>query len=124
MKILIIEDVLDTARKIADALQGLGEITVCTQLPQNDQKPCFDWKMPSESDAIRLIQEADMVLLDSNLGRCGYDGRKLFPYCEGKKVIGISNKDDFGRTNFHGKEYLDLGHVVENLRNLVIQLNG
>lgn len=90
MKILIIEDAGFVARCMAEALKELGEVVLCTKSPE----------MPPLDEVKRLIGEADVVLLDHELNTA-YTGKDLYPYCKGKKVIGISSTFEFG-TSYQG----------------------
>ncbi len=106
--ILIIEDHHDIARKMAESLTGLGSIVCCTK-----PKKVFS-QMPSLDEVKKMIAEADIVLLDGDLGSTPYKGKDLLSLCEGKKVIGISTHFSFGEVNYRMKNYLTFGDSPEN----------
>ena len=120
MKILIIEDMAMLAEKIAEALNGLGEISVCTTTDSNDQK---EWVMPPKEKVIEMIVAADLILLDGKLSN-EYSGEDLLLFCSGKKVIGISDRVDLGSKNFYAKNQLSDSNpqVAEELRKLVTEV--
>lgn len=125
MKILIIEDGLCYANEMAKALEDLGHVVVCTVPSLREVN--FDYSkilMPPKDRVLGLIGEADIILLDNDLGSHEYDGKDLILYCEGKKVIGISNGVCFGNATFNGKEYLSYARpdIAETLRSLVIKV--
>ena len=129
MRILIIEDVDWCANSIAEALKGLGDITVFTQVKVELESGFIDKRMPPLEKAVEAIKEADVVLLDEGLG-LSYSGKQLLPYCGGKKVISISVSSIPGMVNWTEKlDLLDnkslernlVPHVAESLRNLVVE---
>ena len=72
-------------------------------------------KMPPREEVEKLIAEADVILLDGDLGlSTPYKGRDLFPLCDGKKVIGISTHFTFGEVNYGMKDALTFGDSPEN----------
>jgi hypothetical protein len=106
--ILIIEDDSDIVRKMTIALAGLGTIVACTT--GRGMKP-----MPVKEEVERMIAEANVILLDADLGsRNSYQGKDLFPFCAGKKVIGISTHFSFGEVNYCRKNLLTFGDSPEN----------
>ncbi|MBP9701949.1 MAG: response regulator [Candidatus Pacebacteria bacterium] len=121
MKILIIEDERPKANLMREALEGLGEIVLCSPPGLGEEGFTFgEVTMPPLHEVIHLIGEADIVLLDHKLST-DYTGEDLLPHCRQKKVISISCEHSLGRPHFSGKGYLspDRPHVAENLRTLV-----
>ncbi len=117
--ILIIEDDENIVRKMTLALEGLGAIACCTMADQGF-KP-----MPSLEQVEKMITEADIILLDGDLGsRTPYGGQDLFLLCHGKKVIGISTNlsFSFGKINYRRKNNLTFSDSIENqkFRTLVL----
>jgi len=123
-RILIIEDVNKNAKALENAIQGLGEIVLCTMPNFNEVRDFKKMVMPSEEEAVRLISEADIILMDCELGtKTPYSGKELLPHCRGKKVIGISRLivEDCEK-NFGGKELLNddqFPDEADKLRKLV-----
>lgn len=130
MKILIIEDMGWCADKMAEALEGLGEITIFTKEKVKVEGLDFlDERMPPLEKAVELIKEADVVLLDQGLCH-DYSGQTLLPYCSGKKVISISVSSTPGMVSWTEKlELVDrsldcrlVPKVAEGLRSLVVKM--
>lgn len=114
MKILIIEDEFHFSEKLRQTLQDMGEVVTCID--------DYGTEMPSIEKVIGLIEEADLILLDADLGPCHYYGEDLLPYCTKKKVIGISSAFELGPINFTYKQELlheKNGYYKKRLRSLV-----
>ena len=115
-RILIIEDEKRMREGLKRALEDLGEVTLCAPT---------DGPMPTKEQAIQMIQQADLILLDNNLGRKEYCGEDLIPYCKGKAVIGISIVCFTHRT-FGEKRLVasDDPEAIGELRNMVLKALG
>lgn len=121
MKILIIEDENPLARMMGGILAGLGEVVLCTSSSLEEVNFKISLvTMPPIGKVRELINEADIVLLDSKL-KTDYTGEELLPYCRGKKVISISRDESFDKPHFDAKDQItpDRPHVGARLRALV-----
>ena len=121
LKILIVEDMDSVAREMARALEGLGEIDLCT--PPSVEEVGGDFmkvRMPSLEKALELLTTADVVLMDRDLGT-SYSSKELLPHCGGKKVISISVSSIPGMISWTRKLDLrdDKPEVAQSLRALV-----
>lgn len=116
MKILIVEDEFHFSEKLRRTLRDLGEVVACI----ND----YCDNMPSLEEVVLLAEDADLILLDSDLGQRGYYGEHLLPFLTEKKIIGISSSFSFklGPINFHNKHDLlheEDGYYRKKIRSLV-----
>ena len=120
MKILIIEDSVFYARCISRTLESLGEITFAIResLELLEEYGVANCGMLPMQEVVQLIMEADLVLLDQDLSD-EFTGKDLIPFCEGKKLVGISSNTQLGTVNWNRKEYLDRPEIAEDLRLLV-----
>lgn len=112
MEILIVEDDLEAAMEIATALEGLGNILLCT---------VANGVMPPMNEVIERIKSAHLILLDNDFGT-DYEGGDLLPHCEGKKVICTSNRVVFGQEYTNIKHFLPDPESVKILRDLVTRV--
>jgi hypothetical protein len=111
MRILIVDDSMSDVEKIAEVIEGLGEIVICTI-----KVACN--KMPPFKEIIAEVNKADLVLLDNNFGTEKFSGKDILPYCK-NKVIGISSDSCLGPTNFYLKQFLFSTDLKRELRLLV-----
>lgn len=110
MKILIIEDVLPIATRIAEVLRDLGHVVEIFGLKSKKTFLVFP-KDADEAKAMILKSDAELVLLDQRLHgahtpdgeEVKYFGEKLLPGCVGKTILGTSSTDEQLGVHFQWK---------------------
>ena len=113
MKIFIVDDNHVYARRLAEAVCDLGEVSVITSVGPR--------KMPPIEEVAQQLKEADIVLVDYDL--CQYSGFELYLECctSNKCFIGISQYADYriGAFNFHDKKLLPCPAISRELHGLI-----